>query len=76
MDNDSEEENSDSEDEGQSEPILNNKAPVADFHSMNIKEHRHFSANHYFLLPKRINGFALAQKQRGRIVIIYCSRSR
>lgn len=56
---------SESEDDGYHESItLNTKAPRSKFHSIDPAFEEKLTTHHYFLLPRRLDGFALSKKQR------------
>jgi hypothetical protein len=60
------EEYSDSGDEAQPEAAVAKKTKTAraNLKKVNPKEQESLTSHHYFLLPRRMNGYALAKKQR------------
>jgi len=61
---------SESEDDDYHESItLNTKAPRSKFHSIDPTVEEKLTLHHYFLLPRRLDGFALLKKQRSTIQI-------
>ena len=44
--------------------VLDFKASRSTFRSINPADHSTLSKKHYFLFPRRLDGFALAQKQK------------
>jgi hypothetical protein len=58
--------NSDSDGEkSQGTVILDPKCSRSDFRNITPTAYTELSAHHYFLLPRRLTGFAVGQKQRG-----------
>jgi hypothetical protein len=48
------------------------KELLANFKKINPKEHESLTPYHYFLLPRRMNGYALAKKQRSIFAPVHC----
>jgi len=66
------EEYSDSGDDGPPEAAGKTwKTQRLNFKSVNPKEQESLTPHHYFLLPRRMNGFALAKKQRSNLLSIH-----
>jgi hypothetical protein len=65
----SEYDNDDLED-GYSKPALfETKGPLSAFRSIDPKEKEHLTPQHYFLFPRRMDGFSLAQKERSNSIL-------
>jgi len=71
------EESSDSGNDEQPEivaaPVVGRKAKAlrSSFKSVNPKEQESLTPHHCFLLPRRMNGFALAKKQRSNLLFVH-----
>ncbi|MAD84590.1 MAG: hypothetical protein CL912_16650 [Deltaproteobacteria bacterium] len=48
-------------------PILDTRAPPQLFHSFAPRDYTQLTPDHYFLFPRRLNGFALASKHKSRL---------
>lgn len=68
-DSDSDYDNDDLDDDYSKPTLFETKGPLSAFRSIDPKEKQHLTPQHYFLFPRRIDGFGLAQKERSNSIL-------